>query len=515
MSTHLSIEPFSIAPGATQATVKSTIDNKLIALGWQRVTNDTTNQISDFIPPSSETVGDGAWRQHLRIYYNTADISFSMYDYPIVDAVAQQYRIVAKTGGAVAAAITIGSTTVTGATGSAGSTANDNLYALYYELTQSVASDVTGWQITYHSRESLHVILLERKTISGTLVTFTPNANVTGATQSEPVLAGGVPSNTIAAAALSKYSVTIDRTNGFYCYMSVFSRSITLSVKTITTVSNVIFGTWQKNADALAALPATPSWLLNNPCRITEGVYGTSTGTAAAPGEQYNVRSSNAFMMSQGWTYVSTSAALTAGGNVNSAGGGGTIAGIIQSYQANGHYSNTIENFTADPLGFTTGYAVDGIFDVFGMVLNPTGKAIGNMTSYACQAKGRMAGIPLDDIFCASAANDDASEVTCVAGVKSATSYSLQQNLDNTSSYTSLLLNTTTGLAAAGYVVLDREVFSYTGTSGGNTLTGVTRAYNGTPMLYHFTGEQVTQGVWFIKLGGAYMYAGTTRPTAS
>jgi hypothetical protein len=122
----------------------------------------------------------------------------------------------------------------------------------------------------------------------------------------------------------------------------------------------------------------------------------------------------------------------------------------------------------------------------------------------------------MEDIFVST--NTDGNEVTCLAGLQTPVGITLAANLDDTTAYTTITLNSTTGtdgktLAAAGFVVLGQEVFQYTGTSGGNTLTGVTRAYNATPQVRHFIGDPVAQGGWFVKINGGYIYAGIPRPS--
>jgi hypothetical protein len=520
MSTFLKNEAFAVPPGTTQAVIQSTIDGKLTAQGWQRVTHDTTNFISDFIPPVSETIGDGKWRQHLRIYYNTADISFSMYDYPVTDAAAQQYRLWSKTAGAVSLSVQIGSETVTYA-GTSGSTANDNLYGLFVALKASVAADVTEWNITYlpgtFTSGTVDAIFFERKTITGTIQTFTPNANVNGNTQNDPVLASTPSAGSLAGALVGKYAATIDRSNGFYVYMSIFSRTAIISIKTISNCFGPMFATWQVNADAIAALPPKPSWMSNNPCRIIEGSWGYVNGTAAQPAETYGVRFSNLYMLNTVWNYVTSTANLIIAGNFNAAGGGGTIPGIMNSVQMNGHYLNNTDTHTSSPVGVFAGtndQSSVGLFDVLGCVVNPVAFTPIN-GNYYLGRKGRIIGFPLDDVYAAAFYNTDVNEVTCVAGIKNSTAYTLQQALDNSSTYATVLLNTTTGLAADGYVTLGQEVFKYTGLSGGNTLTGVTRAYNSTPLRYHYVGDEILQGVWFIKINGGYMYSGFAQPVAS
>lgn len=592
MSTFLHPEAFSIAAGATQATIQSTVDGKLTAQGWQRITYDTVNFISDFIPPVSETTGDGVWRQVARLYYNTADISVSMYDYPIANARSQMYKLWAKTAGAVtpgvsitgtgtysitasisgttltvtatAGVLTIGTpitgtgvtagtyitalgtgtggtgtytlnqymtvasetmtatstTYVVGTTGSAGSTANDNLYQLWIALASSSDPNVTTWQYTYlpgaSTAGTVDFILMENKTVSASIQPVLANANINGGVQGDPVLAGAPTNHSIAAALLGKYTVTIDRSNGFYVYMSIFSRSFHFGIKTTTNYYGDMFAAWINHADAVAMTPTKPSFLINSACHIMEGIYGLANGTAAAPTETFAVRSPNSFTLSPSWNYnPSNTSTITTPYQCNAC-GGGMIPGIMENFTANGYYYATVDSFVTQPMALGAGEYVSSIgnFDIMTCALvtstyfPPNLAPVGNK----CASLSAI----LEDCFVASASNTDVNEVTAVAGLQQPAGITLQQNLDSTTAYTTLLLNTVAGLASTGtnFVVLNQEVFSYTGVSGGNTLTGVTRGYNGTPQKYHFIGDSVLQGGWFIKLNGSYLFAGLLRPTA-
>ena len=110
------------------------------------------------------------------------------------------------------------------------------------------------------------------------------------------------------------------------------------------------------------------------------------------------------------------------------------------------------------------------------------------------------------------------NETACLANPQQAVGVNgqgitLEEALDDSSSYSTLLLSTTTGLDPAGVVIIKKEAFTYSGTSGGNTLTGVARGANGTPKVRHFVGDQVAPGTWFMKLNGAAMCCGPTQPS--
>lgn len=110
------------------------------------------------------------------------------------------------------------------------------------------------------------------------------------------------------------------------------------------------------------------------------------------------------------------------------------------------------------------------------------------------------------------------NETACLASPQPAVGVNgegitLEEALDASSTYSTLLLSTVTGLDPAGVVIIEKEAFTYTGISGGNTLTGVSRGANGTTKVRHFVDDQVEPGTWFMKLNGAAMCCGPTQPS--
>lgn len=585
MSTFLHPEAFSIAAGTGQGAIQTTVDGKLTAQGYQRITYDTVNFISDFIPPATETIGDGRFRQVARIYYNTADISLSMYDYPTANAHSQMYRLSEKTAGAVqpgvyiagstpitatasasgttltvtavsGPAITVGSpvyytgspvglyvsalgtgtggtgtytlsasvgtvtsqsmtlynaTLVVGTTGSAGSTAKDNLYQLWVALASSVDANVTLWKYTYlPGIGASDGIFMEANAVSSLVLFVQPNTNINGGAQGDAILANAPTAYALQAALSGKSAFTIDRTNGFYVYMNIFSRAFNIGIKTTTSFFGWGFCYWMPNADALLATPLKPVYLINAPCHIQEGFYGFVNGTAAAPQGTYSVKTPNAFAVGIIWTYSPTSSTSGTSAYCGTATNGGVIPGVFCSYNSNLHYSNGSDVFLAYTVNVNVNSGT-GTPDIFNVAVAPVPFAPTNISGVIDPC---YPAVYLEDVFVAGTSNTDGNEVTCVAGLNQPSNITLQQNLDDTTAYTSILLNTVTGLATAGFLIFNQEVFQYTGVSGGNTVTGVTRAYNASPQKRHFIGDQVLQAGWFIKMNGGFAYMGIARPTA-
>jgi hypothetical protein len=295
--------------------------------------------------------------------------------------------------------------------------------------------------------------------------------------------------------------------------MSIFSRSFHIGIKTTSGYYGTMFCAWINNADALSVIPTKPSFLINKIARIIEGFYGISNGTASNPSGSANVKFTNSYGISGMWNYVSTN---NVNMNVNlmaNACGGTIIPSFIQSYTANGHYNNTSDTVTAYYSGFTPlGTWIGDIFNVGSYPAINTWSNSGLAAPSAYYLEGSNPGFYLEDVYVASPWTPDASEVTIVAAMPNPSNITLQQALDAVTAYSTILLNTTTGLPASGFAVIDSEVFQYTGISGGNTLTGVTRGYNASPQRIHILGNQVFLGGWFVKINGGFLYMGTSRP---
>ena len=69
-------------------------------------------------------------------------------------------------------------------------------------------------------------------------------------------------------------------------------------------------------------------------------------------------------------------------------------------------------------------------------------------------------------------------------------------------------------LPTEGTVIIDNEVFNYTGVAG-SSFTGVTRGVNMTGKLAHFTGAVVAQAPWFIRINGSWQLMGYVQPASS
>jgi hypothetical protein len=506
MSTHLAFFPDSIPLGYTILQTQNALVGNLTNNGWQLLAQ-SDGAWSDVIPPATETIGTATFREVVRIYFpNNTEIKIGSYQVCIADAFPQAIRLTAKTAGAVQAGVTIDGVAVLGAAGSAGSTANDNLQALYYALCDSANATIQGWDYVYNGSDA---IIATRKTI-GASVTCSGNANVNYFVHADPVLAGR-RSGYATCDATYAYGVTMDLTNGFIYYMEVDSRSFRLGTKCLTGVYGEIFASYVDHAEALAVVPDSPN------CTPIELVIGKSNdgnatalvrlthwwGIPFADGYHSNPDISTTAAGSQytdttpDWHPFTGSANKMAISDVN----------MDAGYSGITYVSAVCPEITVGKLGLNGTY---GNLDGFRVC------PLGTMgVSFDVPSKGSTrfcAGLNLSDIFKWSGTepNETCAWAAVPQGMADA-GYTIQQAMDATTDYPTLTLNTTTGLPTSGSLQLRTEKISYTGISGA-TITGCTRAVDGTTKVRHFTGEAALPGQWFLKVNRSALLCGVQKP---
>lgn len=497
----------AIPLGYSLLQTQNQIASWLAAAGWQQIAQVDTNY-TDFIPPVSESIGTSKFREVVRIYYTNTTITIGSYMTSIANAYPQSIRLTAKTGGAVAAAVTIDGVTVTGAVGSAGSTANDNLRELFYALKDSVNATITGWDHWYNGTDT---IICTNKTITTNKV-CSVNANVNYFAQDAPVLSGA-RSGWANVDSSFGYPVTIDLTNGFIIYMEIWSRSFSIATKCLAGFTGPIFACYVDHADAVAATPSTGK------CTPIELVVGNSgsDGTAAVG------RVTHWWTTSNGWGNRSVSSVETTSRtnsyetvpDWNPFTGGSTPLEASDSGLAWGYYmgNDVALQMTFGKLAtVASASALDG-YKVAGVGLMGALHALD--TSYM-NAVRFVPTLILDGVNKWSGAEPNEACVMAVSvpPTVNGTGVTLQQALDSTTAYTSITLSGTTGLSASGGgFVIGTEEFTYTGLSGGTTATGVTRAQNGTTAARHFIGDTVRPVTWYMKLNYGAICNGNTKPS--
>lgn len=510
MSTYLAKYLDSIPLGYSITQMQNVLVGHLTDHGWQLLAQ-SDGAYSDLIPPSTESIGTTKFREVTRIYFPTnTSIVIGGYQACIADAYPQSIRLTALTAGAVTPSVTIGGVTVSGATGSSSSTANDNLLSLYYALRDSANVTITGWDHWYNGSNT---IICTNKTIAAAVTCSA--TNVTYTAHAAPVQSGAL-SGYAAVDSTFGPSVTIDLTNGFVYYMSIFSRTFTLATKCIAGAFGPIFASYINHEYAVNACP-TEGW-----CTPIELTMGDSSSTNPTAG----VRFIHGWSIPVQYTHHAitnqSTASIIGNGDVYDfnpwTGHGSPIkpTDCPPSHTAGGYngtyaYWDSLLIFGIIGLEVTIDYGLSKLFKILPIAYGGSNPGV--------QTQNAVRWIPpmqLPDIY--KWIGSEPNETSCLANPQQAVGVNgqgitLEEALDASSDYQTLLLSTVTGLDPAGVVIIKKEAFTYTGTSGGNTLTGVARGANGTTKVRHFVDDQVEPGTWFMKLNGAAMCCGPTQPS--
>lgn len=505
MSAYLNEYNDSIPFGYSILQTQNTIVGKLTDNGWQMIAQ-SDGAWSDVIPPATEAIGTTKFREVVRIYFTGTTITVGSYQVCIADAFPQAIRLIAKTAGAVAAAVTIDGVTVTGAAGSSSSTANDNLQALFYALQDSTDATIQGWSHTYNGTDT---ITSTRKIIAAN-VTCSGNANVTCSLQTSAVT--GQRSAYATNDANYGYSLTTDLASGFIYYMEVRSRTFRIGTKCLSGVYGEIFASYVDHAEALSVLPNSPR------CTPIELVIGAGIDNSMARG-----RLTHWWGIPYGTGYnpipnVDTSSPNPVYGNQNpdwhpftGQAKAFTVSDVGLHQCSYTSYSNQefSREITFGKLGIG---GTSGLLDVFRIAPIGSGPVSFDTSANYQNSSRFIAGINLTDILKWS--GSEPNETSAWAAVPDGmvpSGYTLQQAMDATTSYTAITLNTTVGLPPAGSVQIGLERIDYTGVSG-NTITGPTRGADGTAKARHFVGDPALPGQWFLKLNRSALCCGPRKP---
>lgn len=500
----------SIPLGYSILQMQNTFVGNLTAVGWQLLAQ-VDGSYSDLIPPATETIGTSKFREVVRIYFpDNVTVKIGSYQACIADAFPQTFMVSAKTAGAVQAGVTIDGVTVLGAVGGAGSTANENLQALFYALKDSADATITGWDYWYSGTDT---IIATRKTIAAAAA-VTGNANVTYSALGQPVFSGArtpFANNDVTYA----YGVTVDLTNGFVYYMEICSRSFSLSTKCNSGTYGPVFASYADHTEALDAMPdsafCTPIELfVGHQSEASGKAYTRPTHWWAVP-TKYGSRAITPSEATQGllafdtigdchpFTGAVLKGTMSDAGVTYWAGSGTTIAPEITFAEQAGD---------AGPAAGSTQYKV--------VPVSTLGTVHATSAQYCFSIRFNPP-TNLPDIFKwnGTEPNETSAWATLVplAGVVGS-GLTLQQAVDGSSAYPTLTLSGVTGLSATGGAfLLGAERWTYTGTSGGNTATGCTRAVEGSSMSRHFIGDSVAPGAWFLKVNNGAVLCGTTKPS--
>lgn len=479
----------------------------LTANGWQLLAQ-VDGSYSDLIPPAGESIGSGTFREVVRLHFpNNTTMTIGSYQACIANAYGQAIRLTAKTAGAVAAGVTINGVTVLGAVGSAGSSANDNLRALYYALRDSVDPVITDWTFDYNNAD---VLVCTRKTIAAP-VACSGNANVTYADHGRPVLAGA-RSGRATIDATYGYSVTVDLTNGFAYYMVVFSRSIVLGTKCLSGTYGPVFASYSDHADAVAAVPAGG---LCSPIELWVGKCDEASGKAYAKPTHWWAIGYAYFSKLEADATTTTIGSTADDGDAHPftygiAPGVPTDAWLTFDNGFGNSYPREMlfGELSNQDLGGANDFRMNGAFKVSPVRSDNASEYYNVANNFTYRF---ISGANLVDVY--KWHGTDSNEACVYSQVYPAlASYpTLAQNLDATTAYPSIALSSVAGLPGQGSLIFGGEGFDYTGLAG-NSVTGVTRGANGTAQSRHFIGDTAFPVTWFLKVNNGALCCGPLKP---
>lgn len=402
--------------------------------------------------------------------------------------------------------------TITGATGTALSTAKDNLRALYVALKNSSNPIVLGWTWWYskpapqNANDTADYIYGTCTTAERNII-VTPNANCLSyicgnyAPPGIAALCSTVAHNITNGSYSDGMKITIDLISGFIIYFQINSRGFALATKTNAAYYGPLRACYGDHAKAVASLPTTPHPRGLSPIELVVG-YDGPQGNFASYG--WPARNITMCAAQYGYPHFYYDDPNQLHGDTHS---GFSVRDqfttMANPHQYDAGYVKTALSASGVFLGNTA--AADD-FQIHRMVMN--GHSTGDTVAAGAGSSSVVPAMDLQDWyrFRGSATNE---ALALAADAVALTS--LLSNMDDATLYTTVSLADASPLAPAGFVVVEGEVIQYTGKSG-NTLTGVTRAKYGTSKQAHWIGDQVYQGLWFTIINGGALFCGYTKP---
>lgn len=413
---------------------------------------------------------------------------------------------------------------IAGTTGSASSTAKDNLRSLYTALKNSVDPVATAWTWKYQksapqNANDTYDYIYGVLNAYGQIIYVGANTNVNAAILGNSVRAGfagleSMPGGPPGITTTGTLALVADLVSGFIYYLQINKRGFALATKTNIGYYGPVHACYADHAKAASALP--PSILPRAAALIElvvgiDGAVSTTSASYAYPAKS--------------WTLFHTTYGTLPNSGQNNGGlsvgvnyyGGGFILKDQFTDAWIGSYGNSLPNTSictitlcASGLFSNTGsMATADDFQIHRMTMSGLSEFAGNALVNAIGAVPAF--VPMLDIqdwyrFVGTATNETLSLVSDTVNTTT-----LNQAMDATTAYTILTLTDTTLLAAAGYIIIEGEVIQYTGKTP-TTITGCTRAKYGTVMQAHWVGDVSSQGLWFTIMNGGALFCGTTKP---
>lgn len=471
----------------------------------------------DIVPPATEPVGNVNAFSFVRLMCDGGSLNYRLLTKSLVN-LPQQFVIRPTTAGATNYSVTINGATVTQSPAAVSTnTALTNLQQLFLTLKASTDPTISLYAYEYVAAAALNadetdVIRATRKAYNAVLDTIT----VTGGTyvfNGESVPAGSTNEwldhyddyygnagqNSSAGSGMRE---AIDLINGYVYMVSVYNRGFSIALKLNASYQGAITWEWADNAKANAALP-TPinPWLY--PVELFAVCVGAGGNTTSTGWDTNLVRTSHHL------TIANNHGAITLGAGNN--------GDRMHPFQRNKQRGMVFASDWRYQDGYISFLSSSGIWGNNSLDTVGNDFQVHRMTmasNFVYDQNVIIPAVPLECIFhVVGAINNEQTLLiadTTVAGL-------LTTDLDNTTDFATLTLTDTSKLAPAGIVVVTAggmsENIAYTGNNvATNTLTGCTRKMYASKRQFHWTGDAVRQGLWFIKINDSALFCGYTKP---
>ena len=513
MSKFLGVIPGrKIELGASILDVHNQLKSDFLGVGYRVVSENTAvTPMRLFVaPPASEPIGDDQSREILLMETGANFVQFRAVS-EALQAYPQSVVFTPKTGGAASNAVTLAGVTVQQdpTTLAAGNTAAQNMRYLYEALAASTDPVIQDWDWSYtypaaqNANDTNPHIYGIRKTCAANQ-TITPNANVTA------VILGNYAPAGIQDANVSVYpvafSATTDLVNGFIYFLQLNSRGIAFATRTNVGYYGPIHACWGDHAKAIAITPDGGKFSkFISPIELVVG-SDTDAASMSATGRTSKV-----------WAKAIAFAAQIPAGEASS---GHPFSRFVPSEVGfidcnnggNSSYNDRSVTIQSSAIWTSANDQIADDFQIHRMTMS------GHYVRQSATIYNNGSAIAATTVVGALQLNDwykfvgTATDENLQFVADTVTSTTLAQVMDGTSDYPTIALGSTASLAAAGMVMIEMEAIEYTGITG-NTITGCTRAKYATQRVTHFIGTPVNQGLWFIKINGGAIFAGTSKPS--
>ena len=464
------------------------------------------------MPPATETIGDAYSRELVYIKIDTASITFM----PVKQRLVNVPTIVGcyeKTAGAVACSLTIDGVTVTGATGTAGSTAKDNLRALYTAIRASADSNFADhdW---YYQKPSPQNANDTNDWIYGIRKSDVPQSSYSVNANTNMVLVMQRTAQKIQTqmtTQMTNTTLTTDLVSGFIFYWQINSRSFHVGTRTNSNFFGLVHCSYADHTKAISAMPERLDPRLLSPLELVVGYDGASTtlDSVGYTSGWWKFPSST----NTAWDSERNRSGATNGDNCF---GGGRIRNVFCDGHTNSSPSSIWvgvpnPNCKVAMLGSGVFSGSDGAGDDYQIHrANIAGITNYNASYDSSPNQASSLFVPSLDVqdwfkFRGTATNES---LAIIADQAASTTLSAPCNATDTT----LNVISTAALQPTGIVVLEQEYIQYTGKTG-TTITGCTRGKHGTTAVPHYLGDKVYQGAWLVIFNGGALFAGYVKPS--